>query len=363
MSSARPEPALPAGSGWRGHHPGRLSLAEPRPASSARHRGRRQGRGRAARARLLGRRMLSLGQALAAGLRTGLLASDVPVWLDTPMTGLEVTGRPGDRGPRDPRRRTGADRGRRGVLIATGGFERNEEMRRRYQRAPVGTEWTTGAAGNTGDGILAGQELGAATGLMDDAWWGPSIPLPGGPYFCLAERSLPGCLLVNGAGQRFVNESAPYVDAVHAMYDGEHGGEPAHPRLADLRPALPRPVRIRRPAAAQAAPPPLVRRRDGGPRGRPGRPRTRGRRRRRGPGQDRDQVRRIRRGGQATRISVAATRRTTATTATRAAGPTPTWPRWTGRRSTPSRSSLVTWAPRAACAPTSGPACSAGTEP
>ena len=55
---------------------------------------------------------------------------------------------------------------------------------------------------------------------MDDAWWGPSIPLPGGPYFCLAERSLPGCLLVNGAGQRFVNESAPYVDAVHAMYEG-----------------------------------------------------------------------------------------------------------------------------------------------
>ena len=32
---------------------------------------------------------------------------------------------------------------------------------------------------------------------MDDAWWGPSIPLPSGPYFCLAERSLPGCLLVN----------------------------------------------------------------------------------------------------------------------------------------------------------------------
>jgi 3-oxosteroid 1-dehydrogenase len=55
---------------------------------------------------------------------------------------------------------------------------------------------------------------------MDDAWWGPAIPLPGGPYFCLAERSLPGCALVNGAGQRFVNESAPYVDAVHTMYEG-----------------------------------------------------------------------------------------------------------------------------------------------
>jgi len=76
---------------------------------------------------------------------------------------------------------------------------------------------------------VAGQELGAATGLMDDAWWGPSIPLPGGPYFCLAERSLPGCVLVNGAGQRFVNESAPYVDAVHAMYEGNSRENPHIP--------------------------------------------------------------------------------------------------------------------------------------
>jgi 3-oxosteroid 1-dehydrogenase len=64
---------------------------------------------------------------------------------------------------------------------------------------------------------------------MDDAWWGPSIPLPSGPYFCLAERSLPGCVLVNAAGQRFVNESAPYVDAVHAMYDGHSDASPHIP--------------------------------------------------------------------------------------------------------------------------------------
>jgi 3-oxosteroid 1-dehydrogenase len=185
--------------------------------------------GRAARTRVLGHRILSLGQALAAGLRAGLLASGVPVWLNTPMTGLIVTdGRvTGVRAVRDgtPMR----IRARRGVLLATGGFERNEQMRQRYQRAPIGAQWTTGAAGNTGDGIVAGQELGAAVGLMDDAWWGPSIPLPGGPYFCLAERSLPGCILVNGAGKRFVNESAPYVDAVHAMYEGNSAENPHIP--------------------------------------------------------------------------------------------------------------------------------------
>src|SRR6201989_2148806 len=170
--------------------------------------------------------MLSRGRALAAGLRAGLMTAGVPVWLDTPLAGLEVEeGRvTGVRVGGEP----ALIRARRGVLIATGGFERGEQVRRRYQRAPVGTEWTTGAAGNTGDGIRAGLDLGADTGLMDDAWWGPSIPLPGGPYFCLAERSLPGCILVNGAGQRFVNESAPYVDAVHAMYDGH---TPAHPHI------------------------------------------------------------------------------------------------------------------------------------
>jgi 3-oxosteroid 1-dehydrogenase len=185
--------------------------------------------GRLARRRLLGQRMLSLGQALAAGLRAGLLAGGVPVWLNTALTDLVITdGRvTGVRVVRDGK--PALIRARRGVLVATGGFERNEQMRRRYQQSPVGTDWTTGAAGNSGDGITAGQEIGAATGLMDDAWWGPSIPLPGGPYFCLAERSLPGCVLVNGAGQRFVNESAPYVDAVHAMYEGNTADNPHIP--------------------------------------------------------------------------------------------------------------------------------------
>jgi 3-oxosteroid 1-dehydrogenase len=185
--------------------------------------------GRLARSRLLGHRMLSLGQALTAGLRAGLAASGVPVWLDTPMSGLvtadgRVTGVRVVHGGKPA-----VLRAKRGVLIATGGFERNEQMRQRYQRSPIGTDWTTGAMGNTGDGIVAGQELGAAVGLMDDAWWAPAIPLPGGPYFCLAERSLPGCVLVNGAGQRFVNESAPYVDAVHAMYEGNTKENPHIP--------------------------------------------------------------------------------------------------------------------------------------
>jgi len=185
--------------------------------------------GRMATTKLLRRRTLSLGQALAAGLRAGLATADVPIWLGTPLTGLliengRVTGVHASSGGERV-----TIRARRGVLIATGGFERNAAMRAQYQRQPIGTDWTTGAAGNTGDGILAGQDAGAALDLMDDAWWGPSIPLTGGPFFCLSERSLPGCILVNAAGLRFVNEAAPYVDAVHAMYDRHSDAAPHIP--------------------------------------------------------------------------------------------------------------------------------------
>ncbi|GAB3457675.1 3-oxosteroid 1-dehydrogenase [Actinophytocola sediminis] len=169
------------------------------------------------------RRLLTMGQALAAGLRAGLRAAEVPLWLDTACTDLLVD----DGRVVGVRTAKGPITARRGVLLTTGGFEHNERLRKEHQRAPIGTEWTVGAAGNTGDGIDAGMRLGAAVAVMDDAWWGPSVMLPRGPYFCLAERTLPGCVLVNQAGARFVNEAAPYVDAVHAMYDN-HSDEVSH---------------------------------------------------------------------------------------------------------------------------------------
>ena len=88
---------------------------------------------------------------------------------------------------------------------------------------------------------------GADTDLMDDAWWGPTIPLPGGPWFCLAERNLPGSIIVNGAGKRFMNEALPYVEATHEIYEGEATGVSHVPSLAGLRPALPQPLPVRRP--------------------------------------------------------------------------------------------------------------------
>ncbi len=170
-------------------------------------------------ATLVGQKPITMGQALAGGLRAGLLAADVPVWLNSPLTDLHVEG---GRVAGVLVSRDGQQvllKARRGVLVASGGFEHNERMRKEFQREPIGTEWTVGAKANTGDGIEAGERAGAALDLMDDAWWGPAIPLPDAPYFCLAERTLPGCILVNGAGRRFVNEGAPYSDVVHVMYE------------------------------------------------------------------------------------------------------------------------------------------------
>jgi 3-oxosteroid 1-dehydrogenase len=166
-------------------------------------------------AALRGDKPLTMGQSLAAGLRAGLMSANVPVLLNTPLQNLVIeNGRV--TGVQTP---GGTIKARRGVIIGSGGFEHNAAMRAQYQQQPIGTQWTVGAKSNTGDGILAGQRAGAALDLMDDAWWGPAIPLPNEPYFCLAERTLPGGLIVDTGGERFVNEAAPYSDVVHVMYD------------------------------------------------------------------------------------------------------------------------------------------------
>ncbi len=112
----------------------------------------------------------------------------------------------------------------RGVLLAAGGFERNPGRRRRHQ-APLGSDWTLGAPGNTGSALAAAEAAGAATDLMEECWWGPGLMLPDGtPAFRLFERGKPGSIMVNGAGARFANETWPYDRLGRAMVEGEHSG-------------------------------------------------------------------------------------------------------------------------------------------
>ena len=172
----------------------------------------------------LRREMYGMGNALAIGLRKGLADAGVPVRYETELVGLMIQDDRVVGVEVEHAGRRSVLRARRGVVLGSGGFEHNLELRQKHQPAPITTDWTTGAASNTGGGILAGIAAGADTALMDDAWWGPTIPLGRGPWFCLSERNLPGSIMVNAAGKRFMNEALPYVEAVHAIYEGEATG-------------------------------------------------------------------------------------------------------------------------------------------
>ncbi|MCW2857347.1 MAG: fumarate reductase/succinate dehydrogenase flavoprotein domain protein [Marmoricola sp.] len=173
---------------------------------------------------LLGKKMYAMGNAIAIGLRKGLIDADVPVSYDTELTDLVIeNGRVvGVKVLKDGS--STEIRATRGVILGSGGFEKNLEMREKFQPQPTSIDWTTGAPTNQGGGILAGIAAGAQIDLMDDSWWGPTIPLPNGPWFCLAERNLPGSIIVNAAGKRYMNEALPYVEAVHEIYKGEETG-------------------------------------------------------------------------------------------------------------------------------------------
>jgi 3-oxosteroid 1-dehydrogenase len=175
--------------------------------------------------------LVGMGRALIAPLRIGLQKAGVPVRLNTGLTDLYVEdGVVRGVYVRDTNAPESAEpeliRARRAVILGSGGFEHNEQMRVKYQRAPITTEWTVGAVANTGDGILAAEKLGAALEIMEDAWWGPTVPLVGAPWFALSERNSPGSIIVNMAAKRFMNESMPYVEACHHMYGGEYGQGP-----------------------------------------------------------------------------------------------------------------------------------------
>ncbi len=169
-------------------------------------------------------KMFAMGAALTIGLRKGLMDAGVPVAYETELKELILEdGRVvGAKVLRDGE--TVEIRATKGVIIGSGGFEHNLEMREKYQPKPTSTEWTTGSVYNTGGGIEAGIAIGAEVGLMDDAWWGPTIPLPKGPWFALAERNLPGSMIVNSSGKRYMNEALPYVEAVQEMYKTEATG-------------------------------------------------------------------------------------------------------------------------------------------
>jgi 3-oxosteroid 1-dehydrogenase len=120
--------------------------------------------------------LVGLGPALVAGLLHACLERNI-----VPVTGARASELLVDAG-----RVTGVVvetaggrteiRARRGVVIATGGFEWNTVMAREYLRGPM--SHPAGVPTNTGDGQRMAMAIGASMGNMREAWWVPVIELP-----------------------------------------------------------------------------------------------------------------------------------------------------------------------------------------
>ncbi|GAA0594180.1 FAD-dependent oxidoreductase [Actinomadura livida] len=189
----------------------------------------RAGRGHSAKPMAQGRALI--GRLLLALTATG----NGTVRTGTALTGLVV-----EDGRVTGVRAVTADgpvrlRASRGVLLAAGGFESSAALRGE-RGVPGGAEWTMAPGGaNTGDAIAAAVRIGAATGLLDQAWFCPGLLAPDGrPAFTLGFR---GGLIVDGSGRRFANESLPYDQMgrrmaaaqgpFHLVFDARSGGLPA----------------------------------------------------------------------------------------------------------------------------------------
>ncbi|OMC56805.1 3-ketosteroid-delta-1-dehydrogenase [Mycobacterium sp. IS-836] len=184
---------------------------------------------RMVKARAFNERMAAIGQSLMARLFLAMRERGIPLWLDSPMVELLTDGDGSVTGAvleRDGgKQRIGA---RRGVILASGGFD--HDLAWRKEQLPVlesvgSRDWSFGNPAAMGDGIRAGQKVGAGTDLLDEAWWFPAIQWPDGRMqFMLNERMMPAQFIVNGDGKRFINEAAPYMDFGHAMIDGQKSG-------------------------------------------------------------------------------------------------------------------------------------------
>lgn len=154
-----------------------------------------------------------MGQALVGRLLKGLLDRGVHPWLRHRATRLlhqdgRVVGVQAD-GPEGRVR----IRARRGVVLATGGFEWDPDLRRAFLRGPL--ERPVSPETNTGDGLRMAMRVGVQLGTMREAWWTATIDVPDGhggtiPWMVNGERTRPRTIMVNRGGRRFANESANY---------------------------------------------------------------------------------------------------------------------------------------------------------
>jgi 3-oxosteroid 1-dehydrogenase len=171
--------------------------------------------------KITGKRLRGMGNAVQGRMLQIALREGIDIWRESPMTELiyqdgRVTGITVRQDNKTLR--IGA---RHAVLLDSGGFSRSEPMRREYQPKPNGAQWTVANPGDTGEVIKAAMTLGAAVDMMDAALWSPSSFQPDGKFCAFHvpnDAGKPHCIVVDGKGRRYANESQGYVDFGRAMY-------------------------------------------------------------------------------------------------------------------------------------------------
>ncbi len=163
------------------------------------------------------------GQSVVGALLAGCLDRGIEPVLNTParrlvrsgeaVVGVEIASDDG----------TQALMARRGVILATGGFEWNRDLVASFLKGPL--THPASPPRNTGDGLKLAQRVGADLGNMTSAWWAPTMTgtdtwPDGEPRSSpvLIERTLPGSILVNRHGQRFCNEATNYSALAGAFH-------------------------------------------------------------------------------------------------------------------------------------------------
>jgi succinate dehydrogenase/fumarate reductase flavoprotein subunit len=191
-------------------------MAATRKISSFRHAVRLLARHGTARLRHRRGTRLVMGNALVARLYHALLQRNVPVLLSTEVASItlddgRVTGAIVKRGEARPEIRA-----RAGIVLATGGFSRDPDLRRRL--LPVSLDPSSAVVDSaTGDGFHLAERVGGHLAEHDsNSFWAPvsrrrradgSIAVF--PHFVL-DRGKPGALAIDPAGRRFVNEATTY---------------------------------------------------------------------------------------------------------------------------------------------------------
>ena len=177
-------------------------------------------------------RRLACGSAGVARLYLSVLKREIPLEFNTQMVELIADGDSVLGAVIECNGQRQRVRATKGVILASGGFEKNQALREQYLPAPTNTTWSAGNPGNEGDALIAGLELGAKTRLMNDAWWTTTLCVPDepAPRLAIMEKSFPGSCVVNRDGKRFANESQNYMafqKDLFKTHTQEHPNAPA----------------------------------------------------------------------------------------------------------------------------------------